>query len=529
MIAPEQNNFDIFIIGGGINGTGIARDAAGRGLKVCLAEMGDLGSATSSASTKLIHGGLRYLEYFEFKLVKESLKEREILLTAMPHICRPMKFILPYNDEMRFDINTPASKFLSIIMPWKKLKREAWVIRLGLLIYDILSKRNILPRSKTINLKSDPTGKPLKKKFVKGFEYSDCWVEDSRLVILNARDADNLGARILSYHEVLSAQKDNKGWLITVKNKRTLEVSNFKCKVLINAGGPWVEKIIQKVIQKNAPCLVRLVKGSHIVTKKLFNHEKSYFFHGEDGRVVFAIPFETDYTLIGTTDISHSDIDKKPQCTLVEKEYLLKSINEYLDISIIKKDIIWSYAGVRPLYEDGAKSETAVSREYFIAFDETNRTSPIINIYGGKLTTYRKLSEATVNKLSIIFPNLEKSWTSKSYLPGGNFNVSSYEKIVKELHKVHHYLDLVLVKRLVRLYGTESIKMLAGKEKKADLGRVFSQTLYAFEIDWGIENEWVKCSDDFLWRRTKLGLQLSENVALSVDKYIRNKLKKNNA
>ena len=515
----------MFIIGGGVNGVGIARDATGRGLTVCLADMGDLGGATSSSSTKLFHGGLRYLEYFQLKLVRESLKEREILLSSMPHISWPMKFILPYHNEMKFDPSTPVSKFLSLIMPWKKGKRPAWLIRFGLLLYDSLGRRKILSSTRTINLKFDPSGIPLKNQFTKGFEYSDCWVEDSRLVVLNARDAHDAGAKILSYHKVLSAKKTNKGWTIEVENQKTHKKNNFNCKLLVNAGGPWVENIIRNTIKNNAARSVRLVKGSHIVTKKLFNHRKSYFLQGEDGRIVFVIPYETDYTLIGTTDVLHGSIQEKPKCSPAEKTYLLNFINEYFQKPVVKKDIVWSYSGVRPLFEDGAQSESAVSRDYFIDFIDKNSDSPILHIFGGKITTYRKLAEVAVDKVSSIFPSMKKKWTSKSCLPGGDFEINDFEKVVQDIYTLHTYLDLELIRRLIRLYGTDTYKMLETKNNIRDLGQPFGHTLYGFEIDWGIDKEWVTCSEDFLWRRTKLGLKLKKSVVASVEKYIQNKLK----
>ena len=526
MVEYEGNDFDIFIIGGGINGTGIARDATGRGLTVCLADMGDLGNATSSSSTKLFHGGLRYLEYFEFNLVRESLREREILLRSMPHISWPIKFVLPYHEEMRFESTTPVSKLLSFIMPWRKGQRPLWLMRLGLLLYDNLGKRRILPSSRTINLRSDPSGDSLKTKFKKGFEYSDCWVEDSRLVVLNARDAYNAGAKILPYHKVVGANKTNKGWTVEVENQKTLKITTFNCKLLVNAGGPWVKNITLDMIKRNSSQSVRLVKGSHIVTKKIFDHQKSYFLQGKDGRIVFAIPYEADYTLVGTTDVLHEDINEEPKCTNEEIAYLLNFINEYFQKPVMKKDIVWSYSGVRPLLEDGAESETAVSRDYFIEFQDRNTASPILHIFGGKLTTYRKLAEATVDKASSIFPLMKTKWTSNSCLPGGDFEVKDFEKMVQDIHNLHTYLDYDLVRRLVRLYGTEAYEMLENKKDKRDLGREFGHNLYGFEIDWGIEKEWVLCADDFLWRRTKLGLRLNKDTTLSVNKYIQNKLRK---
>ena len=524
MNKKKRNGFDIFIIGGGINGTSLARDASGRGLRVCLAEMGDLGSATSSASTKLVHGGLRYLEYFNFTLVRESLKERETLLKSMPHICWPMKFIIPYEENIQFQPNTPASKLLFYLMPWKKGKRPSWVIRLGLLFYDFLGKRNILPSSKEINLRNDHRRVPLKEKFVTGFEYWDCWVQDSRFVILNARDAYGLGARIMPYHKVLKVKKTFEGWNVTIKSKKTNQITKIKCKLLINAGGPWVSDIIANTIKSDIPQSTRLVKGSHIVTNKLFDHDSSYFFQGEDGRIIFAIPYEYDYTLIGTTDVLLSNIPKKLKCSSEEKTYLLNFINKYFKKRVKKKDIIWSYAGIRSLYDDGANSETAVSRDYFIKFDQNEMASPAIHIYGGKITTSRKLAEVAIDKVSHIFPHVTEKWTSKSFLPGGNFRTELFNKIEEDILKRHSYLEPELIKRLLRHYGTDVYTMLKNKNKKDDLGVYFGYNLYSFEIDWGIEHEWITCSDDFLWRRTKLGLRLSAKECLSLESYIKKRL-----
>ena len=525
MLKSKPNKYDIFIIGGGVNGVGIARDAAGRGLKVCLAEMGDLGGATSSSSTKLFHGGLRYLEYFEFNLVKESLREREVLLSAMPHISWPMRFVLPYHKDMRFEINSPASKFLSFLMPWNKGKRPPWLIKLALFLYDNIGGRKILSSSKTINLGSDPSGKPLKDKFIKAFEYSDCWVEDSRLVILNARDAAMKSAKIMPRHKVIGAEKVDGGWNIAVKNNQTNKVSNFTCKLLINAGGPWVQNIINNTLKANSPLSVRLVKGSHIVTRKLFEHKKCYFFQGTDGRVVFAIPYETDFTLIGTTDISHENIDDAISCSKEEEEYLLNFVNEYFEKPVTKNDIIWSYAGVRPLFNDGSESDSAISRDYFLDLDQIDERSPLMNIYGGKITTYRKLAEDVLKKIRPIFPTMGKSWTEKSSLPGGNFEIDAFENIVEAIFQKHRYLGKDLARRLIRLYGNDAYNLLLNKKKKSDLGQYFGNLLYAFEIDWAIKNEWVTCSEDFLWRRTKLGLRLNNTSAKLVNKYIQKKLK----
>ena len=347
---PGQNKpLDLFIIGGGINGCGIARDAAGRGYTVALAEMNDLASATSSASTKLFHGGLRYLEFFEFRLVREALIEREVLLRAMPHISWPMRFVLPFHKEMRFEADTPASKLLSFCLPWMKGRRPAWLIRIGLFLYDNLGGREILPGTRTLDLKSNPEGKPLVPKLEKAFEYSDCWIEDSRLVVLNARDAQKKGASINVNTKVISAEFKNDIWYVITKSAKGLE-STTTAKMIVNAGGPWVEEIIQNTVRLNSTEGIRLVRGSHIVTKKLYEHEKCYIFQGEDGRIIFSIPYEDDFTLIGTTDANHEASSVKPVCTPEERDYLIDFANKYFKKSISQNDVVWTYSGVRPLY-----------------------------------------------------------------------------------------------------------------------------------------------------------------------------------
>ena len=320
-------DFDLFVIGGGINGVGIARDAQGRGLQVGLAEMDDLASKTSSSSTKLFHGGLRYLEFFEFSLVRKALIEREVLLRAMPHISWPMRFVLPYHKDMRLEGETPTSKLLSTVMPWMKGRRPSWLIRLGLAMYDNLGGRKILPRTRTLHLPTNPVGKPLKSKFKLAYEYSDCWVEDSRLVVLNARDAEERGAKIMTRTKVVSAERVDGLWSIVLEKDG--EQRKVTARGLVNAGGPWVEDIVKNTVRLNSTEGIRLVRGSHIVTKRLFDHEKAYFFQGEDGRIIFAIPYETDFTLIGTTDAEHMELNEAPTATQDEQDYLLAFANNY--------------------------------------------------------------------------------------------------------------------------------------------------------------------------------------------------------
>ncbi|MCA8884353.1 MAG: glycerol-3-phosphate dehydrogenase, partial [Rhodobacteraceae bacterium] len=376
---------DLFVIGGGINGCGIARDAAGRGLSVALAEMNDLAGATSSASTKLFHGGLRYLEYFEIRLVREALMERETLLRAMPHISWPMRFVLPYHKSMRFEGETPTSRLLGLAMPWLKGRRPAWLIRLGLFMYDNLGARKILPGTRTLDLKTDPAGAPLQDRFEKAFEYSDCWIEDSRLVVLNARDAEARGAEIMTRTKVVAADRGDGIWTVTLQDTATGKRMTRQARMLVNAGGPWVADVIRTKLHSDSGENVRLVRGSHIVTRQLFDHNRCYFFQGTDGRIIFAIPYETDFTLIGTTDAEHLDPDQKPVCTDAERAYLQRFASQYFKRPVTDDDVVWSYSGVRPLYDDGAKSATAATRDYVLTLDQSG-TAPVLNVFGGKIT-----------------------------------------------------------------------------------------------------------------------------------------------
>ncbi|KIC09786.1 glycerol-3-phosphate dehydrogenase [Leisingera sp. ANG-M1] len=512
---------DLFIIGGGINGCGIARDAAGRGLSVTLAEMKDLGWATSSASTKLFHGGLRYLEYFEFRLVREALIEREVLLKAMPHISWPMRFVLPFHKDMRFDSETPTSKLLTTVMPWMKGRRPAWLIRLGLFLYDSLGKRGILPGTAKLDLTRDPAGKPLKDKFKTAFEYSDCWIEDARLVVLNARDAQARGAEILTRTEVLSAQRHANHWVVRTKDHATGEEQEHRARMLVNAGGPWVADVLRQKLGQNSRENVRLVRGSHIVVPKLFDHGRCYFFQGTDGRIIFAIPYEGDFTLIGTTDADHPDPDTSPQCTETEQDYLVDFASQYFEQPLSREDIVWTYSGVRPLYDDGASSATAATREYVLTLDQTQ--APLLNVFGGKITTYRKLAEAALAKIGEVFPQLPADWTAGVSLPGGAFGVAEVETLKARLATEYPFLAPHWAARLIRAYGLEAWEVLGDAKSAADLGQDFGATITARELDWAIAREWVRAGDDYLWRRTKLGLRLDEDQRAAVDAYISEK------
>ena len=519
MAEPADTTYDLFIIGGGINGCGIARDAAGRGMSVALAEMNDLASATSSASTKLFHGGLRYLEYFEGNLVRHALEERETLLKAMPHISWPMRFVLPYHKDMRFEGGTPTSKLLNIFMPWTRGKRPAWLIRLGLFLYDNLGGRKILPGAKTISLRGTPEGAPLQDKYLKAFEYSDCWVEDSRLVVLNARDAEERGARIMTRTKVLSAAREGDLWEITTEGPDGEELTH-RARMLINAGGPWVGDIIQSKVRVNSREGVRLVRGSHIVTKRLFDHDKCYFFQGTDGRIIFAIPYQTDFTLIGTTDADHEDPDVKPVCTPEEQSYLLNFANGYFKQQLTDEDVVWTYSGVRPLYDDGASSAAAATRDYTLKV-ESQGGAPILNIFGGKITTYRKLAEDSMDKVAPFFPGMQDHWTAGVALPGGDFPVDGVPNLIKDLQAAFPFVDEKWALRLIRAYGTEAKTMLADAKTKDGLGQNFGATLTEAEVRWLMAREYALTADDVLWRRSKLGLRLSKDQAKLLDDWMR--------
>ncbi|MGX9356548.1 glycerol-3-phosphate dehydrogenase [Roseobacteraceae bacterium S113] len=513
-----EAHVDLFIIGGGINGCGIARDAAGRGLSVSLAEMNDLASATSSASTKLFHGGLRYLEFFEFRLVQEALVEREVLLRAMPHISWPMRFVLPYHSEMRFESETPTSKLLSKIMPWKKGERPKWLIRMGLFMYDHLGGRKILPGTTSLSLKNTAEGAPLDARFETAFEYSDCWVEDSRLVVLNARDAEARGATIMTRTKVLSAERIDGMWEVVTEDRETGVISRHRARMLVNAGGPWVGDIIQGVVRSNSTEGVRLVRGSHIVTKRLFDHDKCYFFQGTDGRIIFAIPYETDYTLIGTTDAEHTDPDSPPVCTDEERDYLIAFINGYLANPIASDDVVWSYSGVRPLYDDGASSATAATRDYTLKVD-TQSGAPVLNIFGGKITTYRRLAESAMEKIGQHL-TITAPWTAGVAMPGGDFPVDGVTKLVSDLRQSYPFLTERWAQRLIRAYGTEAWGVLAGVRGQADMGEDFGGNLRAREVDWLMAKEYARTAEDVLWRRSKLGLRVSETQRAALESYM---------
>ena len=507
---------DLFIIGGGINGCGIARDAAGRGLSVRLAEMGDLAQATSSASTKLFHGGLRYLEFFEFRLVREALEERETLLRAMPHISWPMRFVLPVHKGMRFEGDTPTSRLLGWTMPWMRGRRPAWLIRLGLAMYDHMGGRKILPGTRKLDLRSDPAGRALKPGMALAYEYSDCWVQDARLVVLNARDAQARGADIRVRTRVTEAVREGALWRVTTQGPDGEET--HLARALVNAGGPWVADVIRDVVHIQSRESVRLVRGSHIVVPKIFDHDRCYFLQGEDGRIIFAIPFEGDFTLIGTTDQDHHGSPEAPRCSDAERDYLCAFASKYFDRPVTPDQVVWTYSGVRPLYDDGASSATAATRDYVLSLD--NQGAPLLNVFGGKITTYRRLAQSAMAKLAPFFPRAAGDWTAGVALPGGDFPVDGVAALIAALRRDYPFLSENWARRLVRAYGTEARDILGAARAPADLGRDFGATLTQAEVDWMVAREWARGAADVIWRRSKLGLRLGPDQVAALEDYM---------
>jgi glycerol-3-phosphate dehydrogenase len=491
--------FDLFVIGGGINGCGIARDAAGRGYSVALAEMNDFASGTSSGATKLIHGGLRYLEHYEFRLVRESLMEREILWAMAPHIIWPMRFVLPYH---------------------KGGIRPAWMIRLGLFLYDHLGGRKLLPATSTLDLSRDPVGKPLKPLFTKAFEYSDGWVDDARMVVLNARDAADRGATILPRTKVTSARREGGAWTIATQDTLSGEGRQFRARMLVNAAGPWVDRVLLGAVGKNQAHNVRLVQGSHIVVRKKFDDPRAFFFQNPDNRIIFAIPYEQDFTLIGTTDRDYDGDPKDVKITEGEIAYLCNAASDYFREPVRPEDIVWTYSAVRPLFDDGASEAQEATRDYVLKVEGEDGDAPLLNIFGGKLTTYRRLGEHALEKIGAAIGVKGAPWTAGSTLPGGDFPAQGYEAEVSKLKARYPFLADPLARRLIRRYGTRATAMLGTSASIRDLGRNFGSDLYEAEVRYLIAQEWARTAVDVLWRRSKKGLYLSKDEAAALDVFM---------
>lgn len=494
------NHVDIFIIGGGINGVGIARDAAGRGYSVALCEMNDLASGTSSWSSKLVHGGVRYLEHYEFMLVRKALTEREILWSAAPHIIRPMRFILPHHKDLR----------------------PAWFLRLGLFLYDYIGGRKLLPPTKTVDLANGEYGKPLKAIFKKGFQYSDCQVDDARLVILNALDAQEKGAQIAVGHECIAARRDGNIWSIETRDKKTGEVSTTTADMIINAAGPWIDQVLGKSFGQNDARNVRMVQGSHIVVPKLYDHDNCYIFQNADERIIFAIPYTHDTTLIGTTD---KDFEGDPGTASISEEetqYLCDAASEYFEKPVTKEDIVWTYSGVRPLYDDGASAAQEATRDYVFRQDKGggDHSAPLINIFGGKITTYRVLAEKMMEEVEDLIGSKGKPWTAKAPLPGGDFPAQGFGDLLKMAVARYPFMEVAHLERLCHAYGTRVAMVLGNAESIDQLGEDFGCGLWEVEVRYLMLNEWASCADDIVWRRSKLGLLMDEKQIAALDKWM---------
>jgi glycerol-3-phosphate dehydrogenase len=490
--------FDIFVIGGGVNGAGIARDAAGRGFSVFLAEQNDLGSGTSSWSTKLIHGGLRYLEYYEFRLVREALAEREVLLGLAPHIIRPQRFVLPLGQNTR----------------------PGWLIRLGLFLYDNIGGRRLLPPTATLDLTRDPAGRALKPAFRRAFEYSDCTVDDTRLVVLNARDAADRGAVIRTRTRVTAARRENGVWAVTAEDRASGETRTVRARALVNASGPWVDRVLGGFMSPGEKRNVRLVQGSHIVVRRRSDDPRAFFFQNPDKRIFFAIPYQDRFTLIGTTDRDFSGDPGEARISDEEIDYLLAAADEYLREPLTRADIVWTFSGVRPLYDDGATSAQEATRDYVLKADGAPGEAPLFNIFGGKITTYRRLSEAMLGKIEGFLGARGKPWTAAAPLPGGDFAPDAFESGIARLQADYPFLAPPHARRLFRLYGTRAARILGAAKSLADLGRHFGGDLYEAEVAYAMREEWAADADDVLWRRTKLGLVLSAEEAAALDAWM---------
>ncbi|WP_261815609.1 glycerol-3-phosphate dehydrogenase [Vibrio gallicus] len=491
---------DVIVIGGGINGAGIAADAAGRGLNVGLYEANDFASATSSASSKLIHGGLRYLEHYEFRLVSEALAEREVLLKKAPHIAKPMRFRLPHRPFLR----------------------PAWMIRCGLFLYDNLGKRTTLPSSKSVNLAKSSLLKPEIKT---GFEYSDCWVDDARMVLLNILSAQENNAEVRNYCRVEKAHRVGDIWYVTIHDMMTDQRFERRAKALVNAAGPWVKQFFDQGLEQVSPRNIRLIKGSHIVVPRIHDEPQAYILQNKDNRIVFMIPYLDKFSIIGTTDQEYKGDPRQVAIDDNEVDYLVDIVNQHFVQQISREDVVWTYSGVRPLCDDESDSPQAITRDYTLELDAEHDQAPLLSIFGGKLTTYRKLSEAAMNKLSPYLTNMGASWTANNALPGGNFSCS-IEQLAETIHTKYPWISKALLIRYITQFGTYTWKLLDGKNSEADLGTLFSHEahgVYQVEIDYLINHEMAMTDEDILWRRTKLGLYLSSKEQHALTEYLKQK------
>ena len=494
----SRADFDVFVAGGGINGCGIGRDAAGRGFSVSLCDMDDLGSWTSSASTKLVHGGLRYLEQYRLRSVREALAEREVLWKSAPHLIRPMRFVLPHHRGLR----------------------PAWMLRLGLALYDRIGGQTRLTGARAVDLAQDPAGRPLKPQFRKGFEYSDCTVDDSRLVVMNARDAADKGAVIKTRTKFKRAWSRGGVWEIVTQDTLTGVEEVTTARLIVNATGPWADLTLASSSQSAPARSIRLVQGSHVVVPGLFDHERSYLFQGSDRRVVFAIPYQQSYTLIGTTDVDYqgdpADTAVQPQ----EVSYLCEAVNRYLERPVREGDVVWSYSGLRPIYDDGADAAQDASRDYVLRQHREAGGAPLVSVFGGKITTYRRLAEEAMKLIELHLGRRGPAWTKGSVLPGGDFDASGFDDLLAERSARYPFLTRAQVERMLRSYGTMIDDVVGDAASSEDMGEDFGFGLTAREVGYLQDREWARTVDDILWRRTKLGLLMSEEQVLRLGEWM---------
>jgi len=487
MAGTRQQPFDLFVIGGGINGAGIANDATGRGLKVGLCEMADFAGATSSASTKLIHGGLRYLEYYEFRLVREALAEREVLLRKAPHIIWPLRFVLPHEPHLR----------------------PSWMIRIGLFLYDHIGGRMTLPKSEGVKLTGTKWGVGLADRYTKGFVYSDCWVDDARLVIFNLMQAREKGVVILPRTQCLNATRDGDLWRLSLRDLQSGQDSEVFARGVVNAAGPWVRRLFDSLSGVKAGNNVRLVKGSHIVVPRQHAGDHAFILQNRDNRIVFVIPYQNDFTLIGTTDVPYVGEPREVKIAQEEIDYLCAIASDYLAKPVTPKDVVWTYSGVRPLYDDGSDNPSAVTRDYVFELDAPGERLPLLSVYGGKITTYRELAERALHKLKPFYPTMGADWTAQGPLPGGDLGLE-FDAFVGALVARHPALPPEYLRTLARRHGSHANRILEGAHKIEDLGRHFGAQLYQREVEWLMREEWAVEAQDVLWRRTKEGLHMDE-------------------
>ncbi|AID28622.1 glycerol-3-phosphate dehydrogenase [Mesorhizobium sp. SEMIA 3007] len=493
---------DLFVIGGGVNGAGIARDAAGRGLSVILCEKDDLAEGTSSRSGKLVHGGLRYLEYYEFRLVREALIEREVLLESAPHIIWPMRFVLPHSPD----------------------DRPAWLVRLGLFLYDHLGGRKRLPATRTLNLRTAPEGAPIKDAFRRGFEYSDCWVDDARLVVINALDAAERGARVFTRTACTAVRRENGLWVVEMQDGRTGIRTVVRARALINAAGPWVNDIVNRVAGQNSRRNVRLVKGSHIVVPKFWEGRQAYLIQNSDKRVIFINPYQNDLALIGTTDIPYEGRPEDVAADESEIDYLIKVVNRYFKRGLARGDVVYSFSGVRPLYDDNADNPSAVTRDYIFELDAPDAQAPLLSVFGGKITTFRKLAEHALDRIAPFFPHMGKPWTAKAHLPGGDIANADFEQFLGDLAGEYPWMPASLLKHYGRLYGTRTRALVGAARSLDELGRCFGKDFFEREAAYLFDREWAVTSADILERRTKHGLHLSAEERAAFEHWCANRL-----